>query len=98
MRRLTFRCSHTDRLGHVKSDAAAIARTVQAVENQNGTILFISSLNEHFDDIRIVVEHKASDIRRVEEAMRRRSLGRNLKPDDDQFGQESCGMVFQSTN
>ena len=64
-------CSHTGRLGHIERDVAAIAETVQGVANGTDTVSsFISGLNEHLDDIRLVVKHKTNEIRKAEEEKR----------------------------
>ena len=47
-------CSHIVRLGNIKSDVAAIAGTVQAVENKANTVTpDVSSRNERIDDARL---------------------------------------------
>ena len=57
-------CSHTGRLGIIKFDVAAIIRSVQGVANGTDTVSsFVSGLNKHLDDIRLVVEHKAGEVR-----------------------------------
>ena len=64
-------CSHRSRLGHIEVDVAPISRSVQSVAN--GTVAvscLVSSLNEHLDDIKLLVEHNANEIRKVEEWQR----------------------------
>ena len=68
--RVDVLCSHTGRLGHIERDAAAIAGTVLAVEKADTVTSFVSGLYEHLGDIRLVVEHKADEIRKVEQSMR----------------------------
>ena len=59
-------CSHTRRLGHIESDVAAISKSVQGVANgMDAVSSFISGLNEHLDDVQLVVEHKANEIRKA---------------------------------
>ena len=50
-------CEQRDGFGHIERDVAAIAKSVQAVEKKTDTVTsFVSSLNKHVDDIRLVVE------------------------------------------
>ena len=61
-------CSHSVRLGDIESDVAAISGTVQALVKTVAVSSFVVlCLNEHLDDIRLVVEHKASEEKRQEE-------------------------------
>ena len=60
-------CSHTVRLVNIESDIVAIAKSVQGVANGTDVVSsFVTRLNEHHDDFRLVFEHNASDIRKVE--------------------------------
>ena len=64
-------CSHTGRLGNIEGDVAAIAKSIQVVANGTDAVSsYISGLNEHLDDIRHVVEHKANEVRKAEESIR----------------------------
>ena len=68
-------CSHTERLGNIQGDVTAIAGSVQGVANGTDTVSsFVSDLNEHLDDIQLVVGHKASEIRKAEEEKRMAEL------------------------
>ena len=58
-------CSHTGRLVNIEGDVAATAKSVQGVANRTDAVSsFVTSLNERLDDIRLVVEHKANEIRK----------------------------------
>ena len=52
-------CSHTSRLGNIERDVETIAVIVQAVEKTSTVSSFNLCLNDHLDDIRLVVLHKA---------------------------------------
>ena len=58
-------CSHTDRLANIERDIAAIAKSVQVVEKKDTVSSFLSTLDEHLDDVRLVVEHKADEVRKA---------------------------------
>ena len=64
-------CSHTGRLGDIEGDVVSIAGSFQGVANGIDAVSsFVLGLNEHLDDIRLVVEHKTSEIRKAEEEKR----------------------------
>ena len=65
-------CEQRDGFGNIEGDVASIAGTVQAVEKKTDTVTsFVSSLNNHLDDIRLVVEQKANEVRKVQEERRK---------------------------
>ena len=69
--KLSALCSHTGRLGNIERDVAAISKSIQGVSNKTDTVSsFVTHLNKHLDDIRLVVEHKANEIRKAEEKKR----------------------------
>ena len=58
-------CSHGSSCTH-RGDVASITKSVQGVANGTDTVSsFVSSQNEHDDDIRLVVEHKANEVRKA---------------------------------
>ena len=64
-------CSYMGRLGNIERDVAAIAKSVHGVANGTDAVSsFVAGLNQHFDDIQLVVEHKANETRRAEEEKR----------------------------
>ena len=64
-------CSQTAALENINRDVATITNSVRGVENNTDTISsFILSLNEGIDDIRLVFQHKANEIRKMEEERR----------------------------
>ena len=68
-------CSHTGRLGNIERDVAAISKAVQGVAKKTDAVSsFISGLNQHLDDIRLVVGHKGNEIRKAEEEKRMAEL------------------------
>ena len=72
--RIDILCSHTGRLGNIEGDVAAIAKSVHGVANGTDTVTsFVSSLNEHLDDIQPVFCHKINEAGKVEEGRGRRS-------------------------
>ena len=72
-------CSHTGPLWEIEGDVAAISKSVQGVANGTDTVSsFVSCLSKHLDDIRLVVGHKANEIRKAESQRDRPSPGGNL--------------------
>ena len=60
-------CSHTGRLVNNEGDVAAMTNSLQGVANRTDSVsAFVTRLNERIDDIRLDVEHKASEIRKDE--------------------------------
>ena len=54
-----------------RGDVAEIAKSVQGVANGSDTVSsFVSGLNEHIDDARLIVEHKTGEVRKAEESIR----------------------------
>ena len=73
--KLDVLCSHAGRLGHIERDVAAITKSVQGVANGTDTVSsFISGLNGHLDDIQLVFNDKANEIRKEEEEKRMAEL------------------------
>ena len=84
-------CSHTGRLGDIERDVAAIAGSVQGVAKKTDAVSsFVSSLNEHLDDIGLVVGHKASEIRKAEEEKRLAEL----KEEEKRKAEEAMRPAF----
>ena len=68
-------CSHMGHLGNIEGDVAVIAKSVQGVANGADTVSsFVSDLNEHLDDIQLVVEHKANEITKAKDENRPSSV------------------------
>ena len=66
-KKMDILCSHTGRLGHIERDVVAIAESVRVVANGTDAVSsFVTRLNEHLDDIQLVVGHKGNEIRKAE--------------------------------
>ena len=96
--KLDVLCSHTGRLGHIEGDVAAISKSVQGVaKGPDAVSSFVTRLNEFLEDIRLVVEHSASEIRKAEEEKRKAEEAARQKEERERDAKRKAEEAMSSS-